>query len=278
MKPPQPALRVSRDSLPDSERATSKRIVKVSDMEIGGDRPVIIAGPCAVESRDQTIGIAKEVRDAGADMLRGGAFKPRTSPYSFQGLGKEGLEILAEARELTGLPVVSEVMDPRLVELVGEYVDVFQIGSRNMHNSPILIEVGRYGKPVLLKRGWSATLNEWLLAAEYIAAQGNLDIIMCERGIRSFSHGEYSRNTLDLNVVPALKARTFLPVIIDPSHAAGNADLVAPLSHAALGVGADGLLIEVIGSEMDRTRVLSDAEQAIRPDVLRGITSEVVRV
>jgi 3-deoxy-7-phosphoheptulonate synthase len=268
-------LEVSRDSQTGIRGATSKRIIKVGNVEVGGDRPLIIAGPCAVESREQTLEIAKEVRDAGADMLRGGTFKPRTSPYSFQGLGEKGLEILAEAREVTGLPVVSEVMDPRLVEVVGDYVDVFQIGSRNMHNSVILIEVGKYGKPVLLKRGWSATLNEWLLAAEYIASQGTLDIIMCERGIRSFSHGEYSRNTLDLNIVPALQARTFLPVFVDPSHAAGSADLVAPLSSAALGVGADGLIIEVIGSKMDRSQVLSDAEQAIRPHVLREIVAGI---
>jgi 3-deoxy-7-phosphoheptulonate synthase len=250
---------------------TSKRIIKVGSLEIGGGQPLIIAGPCAVESREQMIEIAKEVRDAGADMLRGGCFKPRTSPYSFQGLGEKGLEILAEAREITGLPVVSEVMDPRLVELAGAYVDVIQIGSRNMHNSPILIEVGKYGKPVLLKRGWSATLGEWLYAAEYIAAQGNLDIIMCERGIRDFSHGEYSRNTLDLNVVPILQKRTFLPVIVDPSHAAGNTELVAPLSKAALSVGADGLIIEVLSSKADRSKVMSDREQAIRPNALREI-------
>lgn len=262
-------LKVSRDSQP----GTSKRIVKVGNVEFGGGRPVIIAGPCAVESRKQTIEIAKEVRDAGADMLRGGAFKPRTSPYSFQGLGERGLEILAEAREITGLPVVSEVMDPRLVELVAGYVDALQIGSRNMHNSVILTEAGKSGKPVLLKRGWSATLDEWLLAAEYVASQGDLDIIMCERGIRSFSHGEYCRNTLDLNVVPALQARTFLPVIVDPSHAAGRADLIAPLSNAALAVGADGLIVEVISSTTERSEVLCDAKQAIRPDVLQQITN-----
>lgn len=267
-------MKVSRESQPGMRGTTSKRLIRVGNVEIGGDRPVIIAGPCAVESRDQTLEIAKVVRDAGADMLRGGAYKPRTSPYSFQGLGEKGLEILAEAREVTGLPVVSEVMDPRLVEVVGAYVDVLQIGSRNMHSSPILIEAGKYGKPILLKRGWCATLMEWLYAAEYIADQGNLDIIMCERGIRSFSHGEYSRNTMDLSIVPVLQAQTFLPVIVDPSHAAGSAELVAPLSRSALSVGADGLLVEVIGYKTDRSKILSDGDQAIRPAALWEIVNE----
>lgn len=278
MNSPKQILKVSRESRPELSDPTSKRPVRIGELEVNGDRPLVIAGPCAVESRDQTVEIAKEVRAAGGDMLRGGAFKPRTSPYSFQGLGEEGLEILAEAREVTGLPVVSEVLDPRQVELVGSYVDVFQIGSRNMHNTPILLEVGRFGKPVLLKRGWCATLEEWLLAAEYIASQGNLDIIMCERGIRAFSHGDYCRNTLDLNVVPALQAKTFLPVIVDPSHAAGSADSVAPLSKAALSVGADGLLVEVIGPNTDRSQVLSDAHQGIRPHVLREIIAEARRI
>lgn len=274
MGSPEQILKVSRESRPDLREITSKRPVRVGKLEIGGGRPTIIAGPCAVESRAQTIEIAKEARDAGADMLRGGAFKPRTNPYSFQGLGERGLEILAEAREITGLPIVSEVMDPRLVELVGTYVDVFQIGSRNMHNSVILIEVGKQKKPVLLKRGWTSTLSEWIYAAEYIASQGNLDIIMCERGIRTFSHGEYSRNIMDLNVVPALQARTFLPIIVDPSHATGNADLVAPLSKSALSAGADGLIIEIISSKTDRSEVLSDSCQAIRPAVLREIVAD----
>jgi 3-deoxy-7-phosphoheptulonate synthase len=278
MAPESQKLKVLRENNPEFSDLSSRRVVRVGDVEFGGGRPVVIAGPCSVESREQTIEIAKRCRDAGADMLRGGTFKPRTNPYSFQGLGERGLEILAEAREATGLPVVSEVMDPRLVDLVGTYVDVLQIGSRSMHYSPILIEVGRYGKPVLLKRGWSATMTEWLYAAEYIAAQGNLDIILCERGIRSFSHGEYSRNTLDLNVVPALQARTFLPVIVDPSHAAGSADLVVPLSYAALSGGADGLMVEIIAEEKKRADVLCDAEQAILPDALQGITAAARRV
>ncbi len=277
MKPKEPILKVSRESRPEMMGTRDTRPVHVGKLRFGSGRPIIIAGPCAVESREQTLEIAKAVRTAGADMLRGGAFKPRKSPYSFQGLGKEGLEILAEAREITGLPIVSEVLDPRLVELVGSYVDVLQIGSRSMHSSPILIEVGKFGKPVLLKRSWCATLSEWLYAAEYIANQGNFDIILCERGIRTFSRGEYSRNTIDLNVVPAIQERTFLPIVVDPSHATGRADLVVPIAKAALAVGASGLIIEVISSRTDRCEVLCDASQAIRPDDLREIVAEVDR-
>lgn len=267
----EPQLRVSRESHPSSNGHGGIRPVRVGDLEIGGDRPCIIAGPCAVESRKQTLEIAREVKRAGARMLRGGAFKPRTSPYSFQGLGVEALEILAEVREITGLPFVTEVMDPRLVETVARYADVLQVGSRNMHNFPLLIEVGKTGKPVLLKRGWSATLKEWLYAAEYVAVQGNLDIILCERGIRTFSRGEYNRNTIDLNVVPAMRERTFLPIIVDPSHATGRPELVPPLSRAALAVGANGLIIEVIAEDGDRGDVLCDGAQSIRPSALQAI-------
>lgn len=274
MDPTTQPLKVSREAIPELKGTTRARPVSVGNLKIGGDRPIIIAGPCAVESRKQTIEVAKAVREAGADMLRGGAFKPRKSPYAFQGLGEEGLEILAEAREVTGLPIVTEVMDTRLVEKVSAYADVLQIGSRSMHCSPILIEVGKSGKPVLLKRGWSATLEEWLLAAEYIACQGNLDIIMCERGIRTFSRDEYNRNTIDLNVVPAMRERTFLPVIVDPSHATGDSTLVTPLSRAALAVGADGLIVEVIGSEIERDQVQCDGHQGIGPALLREIVAE----
>ena len=274
MDPTTRPLIVSRQSQPGMEESTLCRPVRVGNLEVGGKRPIIIAGPCAVESREQTLRIAKQVREAGADMLRGGAFKPRKSPYSFQGLGEEGLEILAEAREATGLPIVTEVMDPRLVELVGSYADILQIGSRSMHSTPILIEVGKMGKPVLLKRGWSATLDEWLNAAEYIACQGNLDIIMCERGIRTFSRDEYNRNTIDLNVVPALRKQTFLPIIVDPSHSTGSADLAVPLAKAALAVGAHGLIIEVIASEADRPQVQCDARQGILPSDLQEIVAE----
>jgi 3-deoxy-7-phosphoheptulonate synthase len=274
MSPDKPSLKVGRENWPSTNGHGATRVVRVGNLEIGGGRPCFIAGPCAVESRRQTLEIACQVRDAGADMLRGGAFKPRTSPYSYQGLGEEGLEILAEAREVTGLPVVTEVMDPRLVELVAQYADVIQIGSRNMHNYPILLEAGKAGKPVLLKRGWSATLEEWIYAAEYVAHEGMLDIILCERGLRTFSQGEYNRNTIDLNVVPAVRERTFLPVIVDPSHATGRAALVPPLTKASLAVGADGVIIEVIATATDRGKVLCDGEQSIRPEELRRIIAE----
>jgi 3-deoxy-7-phosphoheptulonate synthase len=271
------APKVRRKDWPEWEGNTAIRPVQVGKVAVGGERPVIIAGPCAVESLAQTIEIALAVRDAGGDMLRGGAFKPRTNPYSFQGLGERGLEILAEARERTGLPVVSEVMDTRMVETVAQYVDVLQIGSRSMQNMPLLIAAGESRRPVLLKRAWSATLDEWLCSAEYIASRGNLDVILCERGIRTFTLDEYSRNTLDLNVVPALREITFLPVIVDPSHATGRADRVPSASLAALAVGADGLLIEVIGDDTRREAIQCDADQGVRPDVLRSIVTECHR-
>ena len=207
-------------------------------------------------------------------MLRGGAYKPRTDPYSFQGLGERGLKILAEARDRTGLPIVTEVMDTRMVDLVARYADVLQIGSRNMQNFPLLKEVGKQGLPVLLKRGWSATIKEWLSAAEYVAESGNLDILLCERGIRTFAMEEYSRNTLDLNVVPALRERTFLPVLVDPSHATGHADYVGPAGVAGIAVGAHGLLIEVIGEKTERSKVLCDGKQGIRPRVLKKLVAD----
>ncbi len=245
------------------------RVVEVRGVRFGDGRPVVIGGPCAVESCDQTLNVARAVQRAGADMLRGGAYKPRTSPHDFQGLGLEGLAILSAAREETGLPVVTEAMDPRLVEQVAEFADMIQIGSRNMQNYPLLAEVGRAGKPVLLKRGMSASLVEWLGAAEYIAKQGNLDIVLCERGIKAFAAGEYSRYVLDLNVVPAVRAYTFLPVIVDPSHATGVAALVEPASRAALEVGSQGLIIEVADPTAARPRC--DAAQAIDPDTLARI-------
>jgi 3-deoxy-7-phosphoheptulonate synthase len=235
---------------------------------------VIIAGPCTVESREQTLGIARAVRAAGATMLRGGAYKPRTSPYSFQGLGPEGLEILAEARAETGLPVVTEVLDPRLVEQVGAVADMIQIGSRSMQNFPLLVEVGRFGKPVLLKRGFGATVEEWIFAAEYIAAQGNFEIVFCERGIRTFANGAYDRATLDLAAVEAIRQLTPFPIVVDPSHAAGSAGLVPSLSAAALGLGVHGLLIEVVLGDAERSSVRCDAEQGITPDVLGAIVGK----
>ena len=247
------------------------RVVEVGGVRFGGERPVVIAGPCAVESREQTLEIARAVKGSGANRLRGGAYKPRTSPHDFQGLGLEGLKILREASLETGLPVVSEVMDTRLVEQVAEYVDMLQIGSRNMQNYPLLIEAGRSGKPVLLKRGMAASLCEWLGAAEYIANEGNLEIVLCERGIKAYPNGEYSRFSLDLNVIPAVQAETFLPVIVDPSHATGVAAMVEGASRAALEFGAQGLIIEVASDRLDASKPRCDAAQAITPRTLRRI-------
>jgi 3-deoxy-7-phosphoheptulonate synthase len=249
------------------------REVRVGPVVFGGPEPVIIAGPCAVESRRQTLEIARAVKACGGQMLRGGAYKPRTSPYDFQGLGRPGLEILAEARALTGLPIVTEVLDLRLVATVAEFADCLQIGARNMQNVPLLREAAQSGKPVLLKRHWAATLDEWLCAAEYMALEGCLDVILCERGIRTFTQGDYNRNTLDLNVVPAVRAASFLPVIVDPSHGTGQAALVPAASQAGLAVGAQGLILEVIGQETCVGDVLCDGSQSIRPSVLAGIVA-----
>jgi 3-deoxy-7-phosphoheptulonate synthase len=227
-------------------------------VEVGGAEVVVIAGPCSVESRENTEDIASFIASRGARGLRGGAFKPRTSPYSFRGLGKEGLEILAEVREVVGLPVVTEVMDTRQVELVAEYADALQIGARNMQNFPLLTEVGRTHRPVLLKRGMSATVKDLLLAAEYVMSQGNMSVMLCERGIRTFETA--TRNTFDLAAIPLLKKETHLPVIADPSHGAGRRDLVHALSYAAVAAGADGLLVEV---HPDPENALSDGEQTL---------------
>jgi 3-deoxy-7-phosphoheptulonate synthase len=245
------------------------RVVEVGGVRFGDGRPTVIAGPCAVETHDQTLAVARAVKRAGADMLRGGAYKPRTSPHDFQGTGMEGLCILRIAREETGLPIVTEAMDTRLVAQVAEYADMLQIGSRNMHNYPLLAEVGRARKPVLLKRGMEASLCEWLGAAEYIAKQGNLNIVLCERGIKAFAAGEYSRFILDLSVIPAVQANTFLPVIVDPSHATGVAAMVEPASRAALEFGSQGLMIEVADFASGRPRC--DADQAIDGETLGRI-------
>lgn len=271
MNPALAKLKVARASHPRHAEPPSTRPVRVRDVVVGEGSAVVIAGPCTVESREQTLGIARAVKAAGGQMLRGGAFKPRTSPYSFQGLGKEGLEILAEARAETGLPIVTEVLDPRLVDLVGRYADVIQVGSRSMQNFPLLTEVGRLGKPVLLKRGFGATVEEWIYAAEYVAVGGSLDILMCERGIRSFANGEYDRATLDLAAVRAVRDLTPFPVVVDPTHAAGRASLVPDLAFAALGLGIDALLIEVVLPGTDPKSVLCDGEQGITPEVLGRI-------
>jgi 3-deoxy-7-phosphoheptulonate synthase len=247
--------------------------VPVGPVRFGTGRPVVIAGPCAVENECQMLELALSVKAAGADMLRGGAFKPRTSPHDFQGLGLEGLKILRAASDLTGLPVVTEVIDVRLVEQISKYADMLQIGSRSMQNYPLLVEVGRSGKPVLLKRGMAASLCEWLGAAEYIANEGNLNIVLCERGIKTSSSGEYSRYTLDLNVIPAAQAETFLPIIVDPSHATGIASQVEQASRASIECGSDGLMIEVAAWDgtSPEHRPLCDADQAITPETLSSI-------
>ena len=251
--------------------AAETRFVPVGTVTFGGPRAVVIAGPCSVESYEQTHELACAVKAAGADMLRGGAFKPRTSPHDFQGLGLEGLKILQEVSLATGLPVVTEVMDTRLVDQVAEYADMLQIGSRNMQNYPLLTEVGRCGKPVLLKRGMAASLCEWLGAAEYIAKEGNLDIVLCERGIKAYPSGEYARFILDLNVISAVKTTTFLPVIVDPSHATGVASMVEPASRAAIEFGCHGLIIEVASDRVGAARPKCDAAQAISPHTLACI-------
>ena len=246
------------------------RVVTVGDLEVGSDLFVVIAGPCSVESREQILDTAREVKRAGAHMLRGGAFKPRTSPYSFQGLGVEGLKLLAEAREETGLPVVTEVMAPEQVRVASEYADVLQIGARNMQNFPLLREVGRCRKPVLLKRGFWATVEEWLCAAEYIMVEGNLDVILCERGIRTFEKA--TRNTLDLSAVALLKHVSPLPVIVDPSHGTGVRELVPSMAKASAAAGADGIMVEVHPRPEE---ALSDGPQSLRFEEFRRLMEEL---
>jgi 3-deoxy-7-phosphoheptulonate synthase len=248
-----PYMLVSRE-----HRAAS--VVRVGDVRIGGGQPVLMAGPCVVEGREQIVETARAVKAAGAKILRGGAYKPRTSPYAFQGLGEEGLRYLAEAREATGLPVVTEVLEPDQVELVAEYADMLQVGARNMANFPLLRRVGKVGKPVLLKRGFSATVEEWLMSAEYVLASGNPDVVLCERGIRSFETA--TRFTLDLNAVPLTKELSHLPVIVDPSHGTGKRSLVTRMALAGLAAGADGLIVEVHPTP---ERAKCDASQTITP-------------
>ncbi|MGD8375156.1 MAG: 3-deoxy-7-phosphoheptulonate synthase [Acidobacteriota bacterium] len=271
MSPELPVLSILRRSWPEYASVGTTHRVQVGKVTFGGGKPVIIAGPCAVESYEQTLRIARAVRDAGGTLLRGGAYKPRTSPHSFQGLGREGLEILAAAREETGLGIVTEVLDPRLVEEVAGYADMLQIGSRSAQNFPLLREVGQQPRPVLLKRGWSSTLEEWLCAAEYVAVGGNRNIVLCERGIRASCHWEYARNVLDLNVIEPARRATPLPVIVDPSHATGTWSLVASMSRAALAAGAHGLLIEATADGIDRARLRCDGAQGIPPEILREI-------
>ena len=252
------------------EVKSESSVVKIGPVEVGGPRFVVVAGPCAVESLEQTLTIARAVKAAGAHLLRGGAFKPRTSPYSFQGLGEEGLKILAQAREASGLPVVTEAVDLESLELVEQYADAIQIGARNMQNFTLLRRAGRSHKPVLLKRGMSATLEEFLMAAEYILSEGNYNVVLCERGVRTFS--DFSRNTLDLAVVPAVKRVSHLPILVDPSHGTGRREKVAPLSRAAAAVGADGLMVEV---HHDPDRALSDGPQSITPSMFEALIRDL---
>jgi len=258
---------VSREVKPDNT------IVKVGQDEIGGKELAIIAGPCSVESRTQILEIAGMLSEMGVKFLRGGAYKPRTSPYSFQGLRGEGLEYLKEAALSTGMHVITEVKDTETLPLVAEHADILQVGSRNMYNYSLLEMIGKQQKPVLLKRAFSATLEELMMAGEYIAAQGNYQIIFCERGIRSFDAA--TRNTLDLNAVPLIKKLSHLPIIVDPSHGTGSWDLVAPMAQAAVAAGADGLMIEV---HQDPSTALSDGYQSLRPDKFRQLLERLSRL
>lgn len=247
--------------------------VTVGNVTIGDGHFAVMAGPCSIENREQLLEIAQNVKESGAVVLRGGAFKPRTSPYSFQGLGEEGLKYMKEAGEKAGLLTVSEVMDSRDIELVASYVDIFQIGSRNMDNFTLLREVGKSGHPVLLKRGYMATIEEYLLAAEYLLKEGNYNVILCERGIRTFE--KITRNTLDLSAVPIIKKMSSLPVIVDPSHGTGRADIVHPMSKAAVAAGADGLMIEV---HPNPKKALSDGQQTLDYQAFASLMSDVAEL
>jgi 3-deoxy-7-phosphoheptulonate synthase len=260
----QPFKLISLDLRPE------KTVVRVGDATIGGDELAIIAGPCAIESREQTFAVAEAVRRSGARFFRGGAYKPRTSPYAFQGLGEEGLQILAEVRQQFGLKIVTEAMDERGLELVERYADVIQIGARNMQNFSLLKRAGRSHLPVLLKRGLSAMLDEWLLSAEYVMAEGNYNVILCERGVRTFA--QHTRNTLDLAAIPAVRRVSHLPVIVDPSHGTGKNYMVTPLARAGVAVGADGLIIEV---HERPEKALCDGAQALLPEQYEALVVEV---
>lgn len=258
---------VSRDFHPD------KTIIRVGNVDIGGQKIVVMAGPCAVESEEQTMEVAKAVQAAGASILRGGAFKPSTSPYSFHGLGEDALKILATAREATGMPMITEVMDPRDVELVSRYADILQVGTRNMTNYSLLQEVGSCKKPVMLKRGMSSTIEEWLQAAEYIANRGNYEIILCERGLRTFE--TFTRNTFDISAIPAVLGLSHLPIIADPSHGTGRFALVPPVAKAAVAAGADGLMIEV---HPHPEKALKDGAQSLTPNHFDQMMKETAAV
>ncbi len=260
----QPFKLASRDVHPEGTQ------VQVNGVVIGGQKVVVMAGPCSVESREQLLAVAREAKAAGATILRGGAFKPRTSPYAFQGLEEEGLKLLAEARKATGLPVVTEVMEPEKVELVAEYADLLQIGARNVQNFSLLKRVAECGKPVLLKRGMATSIQEWLLSAEYILSGGNGQVILCERGIRTFE--TFTRYTLDLNAVPVVKKLSHLPIVVDPSHGTGHWEYVGAMARAGLAAGADGLIIEVHNKPEE---ALSDGPQSLKPERFARLMQEL---
>ena len=265
------AIRVSKPyKLVGRDLKQEDTIVRVGGVEIGGTEPALIAGPCAVESYEQAMSIAEIVASCGVKLFRAGAFKPRTSPYSFQGLGEQGLKILAEARDRFGLSIVTEVLDTDTAALVEEYADIVQVGARNMQNFSLLKRVGQSSKPVMLKRGMSATLDELLLAAEYIMAEGNYNVVLCERGVRTFA--DHTRNTLDLSIVPAVQHRSHLPIIVDPSHGTGKRHKVIPLARAAVAAGADGIMVEVHNHP---EQALSDGPQALLPDMFKQLVTEV---
>ena len=259
--------------LASREFSPENTVFPLDGVSIGGQDIVLIAGPCSVESRSQLLEIAQAVREAGAHALRGGAYKPRTSPYAFQGLGEEGLELLAEAREVTGLPIVTEVMSPEMVPLVAKYADVLQIGARNMQNFALLHAAGESQHPVLLKRGMSATIEELLMAAEYILSHGNRRVILCERGIRTFENA--TRNTTDINAIPVIKSLSHLPVILDPSHSTGKWEYVLPIARAAIAAGADGLIVEV---HPHPEEALSDGGQSLKPERFIELIEQVRRI
>jgi len=252
-----------------NSEADKRTVITVGDVRIG-EEFVVIAGPCSVESEEQTIKTAQTIKESGANMLRGGAFKPRTSPYSFQGLGIKGLRILEKAKKETGLPIVTEVLDPRDVSWVCEYADILQVGTRNMQNFSLLKEVGKVDKPVLLKRGMYSTLSEWLSCAEYILAEGNPNVILCERGIRTFE--TYTRNTLDLGIIPSVKEVSHLPVFVDPSHGTGRLSIIEAMSLASMAAGADGIMIEV---HYNPSEALCDADQSMSPDMFASMMDKL---
>jgi 3-deoxy-7-phosphoheptulonate synthase len=265
------AIRVSKPyKLVGRDLKHEDTVVRVGDASIGGSDPAIIAGPCAVESREQTLEIAEVIASCGVQFFRGGAFKPRTSPYSFQGLGEDGLKILAEVRDRFRMRIVTEVIDTETADLVEDYTDILQVGARNMQNFSLLRRMGQARKPVLLKRGMAATLEEFLLAAEYIMAEGNYNVILCERGVRTFA--DHTRNTLDLSIVPAVQNRSHLPIIVDPSHGTGKRHKVIPLARAAIAVGADGVMVEVHNHP---EQALSDGPQSILPDMFKQLVSDI---